>query len=96
MSEPPPAPAPEPETVLTRSVSPLPLTAGLSLLCLSGVFAILGDVGLASLIVLLAAGILLVGAAGERRPHIMRLGVACTALAGVASLVHILLRVLGP
>jgi hypothetical protein len=26
----------------------------------------------------------------------MRLGVACTALAGVASFVHILLRVLGP
>ncbi|NBC85070.1 MAG: hypothetical protein GVY25_02640 [Bacteroidetes bacterium] len=96
MSEPPPAPAREPETAPMTSVSPLPLTAGLSLLCLSGVLAILGDIGLASLSVLLAAGILLVGAAGDRRPHIMRLGVACTALAGVASFVHILLRVLGP
>ncbi|PEN12311.1 hypothetical protein CRI94_14910 [Longibacter salinarum] len=93
MSEPPsdPGAGPEPTTVSTST-----LFSVIAFVFLAGILAILGDVGLASLSALLGVGVLLLALANDHRPHFARLGVACTALGGVASFVHVLLRVIGP
>jgi hypothetical protein len=92
MSEPPPAAASDtPSDLSSRSV-----LTGIAFFLLAGILAILGDLGLASLGALVGVGVILLALASDHRPHFARLGIACTALGGVASVVHVLLRVLGP
>lgn len=69
---------------------------GIAFFLLAGILAILGDLGLASLSALVGVGVILLALASDHRPHFARLGIACTALGGVASVIHVLLRVLGP
>lgn len=98
MSEPPPASAtaPDPSSDASSELSARSFLTGIAFFLVAGILAILGDLGLASLSALLGTGVVLLAAANEHRPHFARLGIACTALGGVASVVHVLLRVLGP
>lgn len=93
MSEPPPVDAASdaPSGLSSRSV-----LTGTAFFLVGGILAILGDLGLASLSALVGTGVMLLVFASDHRPHVARLGIACTALGGVASIVHVLLRVLGP
>jgi len=90
---------PLPAAVASDGPSGLPsrnVLTGIAFFLLAGILAILGDLGLASLSALVGVGVILLALASDHRPHFARLGIACTALGGVASVVHVLLRVLGP
>lgn len=98
MSEPPPAVAASdtPASETPSGLSSRSFLTGIAFFLIGGILAILGDLGLASLSSLVGTGVILLALASDHRPHFARLGIACTALGGVASIVHVLLRVLGP